>query len=179
MRHRATIDSPPSRSPRATEHAILAVATGDRRRLPHGHHGRPSTPSSRSPRATKVASLAVATGDRRRLPRGRHGRPASPPSRSPRATGVASLAVATGDRHTPSSRSPWATSAASLVVATGDQRHLPRGRQRLRVPRLSRSPRGDQLLVLPGRHGTVGTTLKDNPPVMFKRPIDITVGKLR
>ncbi|KAF3568679.1 hypothetical protein DY000_02015868 [Brassica cretica] len=70
-------------------------------------------------------------------------------------------------------------SAASLAVATGDQRHLPRGRHRRRVPRLSRSPRGDQLLVLPGRHGTVGTTLKDNPPVMFKRPIDITVGKLR
>uniref|UniRef100_A0A0D3E876 Uncharacterized protein n=1 Tax=Brassica oleracea var. oleracea TaxID=109376 RepID=A0A0D3E876_BRAOL len=71
----------PTRSPRTTGVASLAVATGDRRRLPRGRHGRPA-----------CVSLTVATGDLRRLPRGRlprgrHRRPAH-----------VFLAVATGDR---------------------------------------------------------------------------------
>ncbi|KAF3548634.1 hypothetical protein DY000_02007474 [Brassica cretica] len=75
------------RSPWATDYSTLAVTTGDRLRLPRGHHGRPA-----------CVSLAVAHGDRHRLPRGRHRRSASPTSRSPRATGVVYLAVSTGDR---------------------------------------------------------------------------------
>ncbi|KAF3579481.1 hypothetical protein DY000_02031334 [Brassica cretica] len=65
--------SPPSRSPRTTGVASLAVAPDDRHRLPCGRHGRPASPPSRSPRATGT-----------RLPRGRHGRPVPRLSGSPR-----------------------------------------------------------------------------------------------
>ncbi|KAF3576203.1 hypothetical protein DY000_02033957 [Brassica cretica] len=126
MRHRATVDSPPSWSP---------WASIDSR--PHGRCGQPSTLSSRSRRATGVASLAVATGDWH-----------ASPSRSPRATG------------SPPSRSPRSTCT-----------RLPRGGHGRPVPRFSGSPRGDQLLVLPGRHGAVGATLTDNPPNLFNVPL--------
>ncbi|KAF3554785.1 hypothetical protein F2Q69_00013875 [Brassica cretica] len=55
---------------------------------------------------------------------------------------------------------PASPSSRSLR-ATGTR--LPPGRP---VPRLSGLPRGDQLIILPGRHGAVGATLTKNPPVM-------------
>ncbi|WZZ73983.1 LOW QUALITY PROTEIN: hypothetical protein YC2023_085353 [Brassica napus] len=54
------------------------------------------------------------------------------------------------------------------VPSSNDVKPRPHGRP---VPRLSGSPRGDQLLVLPGRHGAVGTTLTDNPPSMLNVPL--------
>lgn len=62
-------------------------------------------------------------------------------------------------------------SAPPLPLPQATRTRLPRGRHGRPVPRLSGSPRGDQLLVLPGRHGAVGATLTDNPPVMFNIPL--------
>ncbi|KAF3504788.1 hypothetical protein F2Q69_00042890 [Brassica cretica] len=61
-----------------------------------------------------------------------------------------------GDRYASPSRLPRLTGTS-----------LPRGRHGQPVPHLSGSPRGDQLLVFQGRHGAVGATLTDKPPVMF------------
>ena len=107
-----------------------------------------------------LSALTVAAGDRARHPLGHHGRPVSPPSRSPWATGTRLLCCRHGRPASPPSRSTRATNT-----------RLPRGRCWRPVPRLWWPPRGDQLLVLPGRHGAVGATLTDNPPSMFNVPL--------
>ena len=63
-------------------------------------------------------------------------------------------------KHASPSRSPQATGTRLL-----------RGIHGRPVPRLSGSPQGDQLLILPGWHGAVVTMLTDNPPVMFDVPL--------